>query len=1306
MKKSLLLVLFAALTWCWTAKADQVTFDFTDGQIPAGWSNDETYPWVSAPTDPDGVAGAYIKSSNNGVGNSSSALSATFTFIGDGSITFRGGCWGEGTSTAWDKCIFMIDGVQKFAYGALQTWDTYSYDLEAGEHTFTWKYTKDSSVDKPGDAFFLDNVVVDLGSATALAKPTNLACDSKTSATATLSWTEAGTATAWEIMLNNDENNIIAAATNPFTVSGLTAATSYSAKVRATDGTNVSAWSGAVNFFTDCDAYSIPYSYGFEDAAMFTCWDAVSGVSIETTHANTGGKNLKFAGANPFVILPNFQDPLNTLRLEIWARPESTTSNSGKLQVGYVTNPSDTTTFVAVATYVYTDWASAAYVKKSIDFNNAPAGATMAMRQVDHSSSWYWFVDDVTVKAIPNCLAPSGLAASDATSSSATLSWTANSGESEWRIYYKKTSSPAYIEVNNITTNSFTLTGLDASTIYQAYVVAKCSASEVSEESEIITFNTECAPFNQYPWVDSLDAYVGATSGTVNNLPICWSYVNKCSYNSYKGYPIIYSSASSAHSGSNSLRLYSYFSSYSDYDPQPQYAILPEMSGLDDKQLSVWIKGYNTSSTVKVGRMEDPTNVGTFHLIAEQTLTTSYAEYTFNLSAATGNYIVFMIDAAATGRTTNGVYIDDISVHEAPACSKPSAPEVDDITARSASISWTPGADETAWQIMVNNDADHLIAATTNPYVLTGLTPETRYVVKVRSNCGDSQSEWANDSVVFTTTVACPAPVFDADSIQDILATSAKLVWGGDAESFIVSYRKAASVDGIFEGFEDAATYSQWTGSNLNSGSAVDVNAAHSGNYGFAFHWSTNPPQYLISPAITGLAAGATLQFYYKAYSATYAESFQVGYSSTDNAVESFTFGDEITTPDIQWHLFSEVVPTGTMYVCIKCTSNDRYYLFVDDIQLGEEIPAGQWVVDNNVQGNSKQLTGLDPETKYDVFIQANCGTDGFSSTTDTLSFYTVSSCQTPADLEASAIGLDSAVISWNGYGLSGFNLRYASEGENWNVISGATNPQVISNLASGTTYKVQVQATCNTEVWSDTLFFKTVYSVPFSNDMENLDGWRTYKKAASAVFNGESLSGSGYWTLAAANDVYAEEQFVLNIYGSSCNDWLVTPEIDLTGVTIPQGSILKLTFKAALAKWNSDHDLNTPADTTGTDDIFMVAVSLNAGQTWDSINATVWSNTGSFPEFNQISRDGMPIWLDFSAYVGNKIKIAFYGQSTVSNADNDLHIGEILLDIVGEGTGIENIEATDKAIKFFRDGNIYIRFNGATYDIVGRKVE
>ncbi|MBQ3913933.1 MAG: hypothetical protein II692_00965, partial [Paludibacteraceae bacterium] len=117
MKKSLLLMLFLALTWSWTAKAETLIFDFEDGQIPSEWTNDATYPWVAVTTDPASTAGHYIKSSNEGVGSSTSSISASFNFVGDGSISFDGGCWGEGTSTAWDKCIFEIDGVQQFAKG-------------------------------------------------------------------------------------------------------------------------------------------------------------------------------------------------------------------------------------------------------------------------------------------------------------------------------------------------------------------------------------------------------------------------------------------------------------------------------------------------------------------------------------------------------------------------------------------------------------------------------------------------------------------------------------------------------------------------------------------------------------------------------------------------------------------------------------------------------------------------------------------------------------------------------------------------------------------------------------------------------------------------------------------------------------------------------------------------------------------------------------------------------------------------------------------------------------------------------------
>ena len=66
--------------------------------------------------------------------------------------------------------------------------------------------------------------------------PTTLTVTATTATTATLSWTESGEATAWQICLNDDEENLIDADENPFTITGLTASTSYTVKVRANCG--------------------------------------------------------------------------------------------------------------------------------------------------------------------------------------------------------------------------------------------------------------------------------------------------------------------------------------------------------------------------------------------------------------------------------------------------------------------------------------------------------------------------------------------------------------------------------------------------------------------------------------------------------------------------------------------------------------------------------------------------------------------------------------------------------------------------------------------------------------------------------------------------------------------------------------------------------------------------------------------------------------------------------------------------------------------------------------------------------------
>ncbi len=137
-----------------------VTYDFEDGLIPASWTNDSEYPWVVSSPSYSGYNGTYcMMSTNSGISNSSSSISATVDYAQDGSVSFLGGCWGEGSSPVWDACEFYIDGNLMLQNGALQTWNTYSFDVTAGTHTFTWVYTKDGSVNPTGDAFFVDDVV-------------------------------------------------------------------------------------------------------------------------------------------------------------------------------------------------------------------------------------------------------------------------------------------------------------------------------------------------------------------------------------------------------------------------------------------------------------------------------------------------------------------------------------------------------------------------------------------------------------------------------------------------------------------------------------------------------------------------------------------------------------------------------------------------------------------------------------------------------------------------------------------------------------------------------------------------------------------------------------------------------------------------------------------------------------------------------------------------------------------------------------------------------------------------------------------
>lgn len=89
------------------------------------------------------------------------------------------------------------------------------------------------------------------------------------------------------------------------------------------------------------------------------------------------------------------------------------------------------------------------------------------------------------------CDVPTGLAASSVTTSSATVSWGAVSGAASYNLQYKVSTSSSWTTVSGITSASYNLTGLSASTTYNYQVQTVCSGTSSSAYSSSASFTTQ-----------------------------------------------------------------------------------------------------------------------------------------------------------------------------------------------------------------------------------------------------------------------------------------------------------------------------------------------------------------------------------------------------------------------------------------------------------------------------------------------------------------------------------------------------------------------------------------------------------------------------------------------------------------------------------------------------------------------------------------------------------------------------------------------------------------------------------------------
>ena len=171
-------------------------------------------------------------------------------------------------------------------------------------------------------------------------------------------------------------------------------------------------------------------------------------------------------------------------------------------------------------------------------------------------------------------------------------------------------------------------------------------------------------------------------------------------------------------------------------------------------------------------------------------------------------------------------------------------------------------------------------------------------------------------------------------------------------------------------GFEDPGELDCWTRLNCDDGSTINSNETYQGKYSFRFRYNTTPPQYLISPKFES-TTGMNVSFYYKNGSNEWPETFQVGYSTTTKSPNAFTWSAEVTADDNTWKLYEKSFPIGTKYVAVKLTSNDEYYLYLDNFNFEPEL-SNIFLTDGYWNEGSNWNTGEVPQEGSDVIIQAD----------------------------------------------------------------------------------------------------------------------------------------------------------------------------------------------------------------------------------------------------------------------------------------------------------------------------------------------
>lgn len=881
--------------------------------------------------------------------------------------------------------------------------------------------------------FYIDNLeIVEIPTCLS---PTEVMVENPTTNSCEIRWYENGTATKWQVRgyYKNELAIDTIVTSNPAVISSLMPASTYDFEIRAIcSDVDQSWWSKAGEITTECDSYTLPYDQTFTGQELPKCWE--QGLAYPNKEGNywvhTMGayyykqpydvddynnqiiylKDYTSMLLSPIISLENEEDVL--LSFDLYAE------NSGAVRVLLSTDGGDNFDKVLDNVNVATgDTLTLHYDLSSYKGENIRIGIDATSSGIANS---FVLIDNFSVEKNHTCKRPVGAYLIVAYDSFAKFELLDTTSTSKWEYVIGQVGFDPYSVAPQLISNkNFEIQGLNPLSNYEVYVRSVCNSGVYSDWRGPVAFQTACAMDVEFPYYEGFE---GITSLDDNCFKI-FSFKS-----SEEPYPTAeLNTRSYVSAGSQGLVL------VSSPDNCLYFALPLLRTPLRDLKISFdyrneYDASYPTVATsLELGVMSDLNVEHSYTRLVELPFTSihGFESYFYSFAGADSKidlndkYIVFKYNKNPKDRTAIWAGLDNIEIVPNDYCYRADSIQVVSYLETSATLKWKhENGENIAYEYRLLSDNKEVQKSTVStPWVdLTALTPATNYRFEVRCQCSaDNYSDWSG--VNFRTLAYAPELPYTSGFEDD---ESLNWVYCGDDQTnyFIVGEDKLGVKTGERALYiTNDGALNQYSIGATSSSYVYRVFDFEPGQYRISYSWkgygertdayAADYGKVYLAPLDKNIVSGKRISTYMDAVPGCImlGEDRGLNVSSKWNEVVVDVVFDEAVKYNfvIEWYNNGSG-GTQTPFAVddisvrkIECPKPESVTLIaVDDISakftinsvvdiatyeycLSKTTNVEDNILTNTISGKTIDLSGLEPDTDYNLFVRMVCGEDGNS---------------------------------------------------------------------------------------------------------------------------------------------------------------------------------------------------------------------------------------------------------------------------------------------------------------------------------------